>query len=134
MASQLSISSEQSKVLSAMLERKHGGHLGNRFFVVETDQDGSTINLKVTLRDAKGTFVYPVEARMSLEDQDLTAAKARDFLIDYVDVYFDEYLSHGEDTFLPIDWSDFECDGFELQMRGQILNLHLEKMADDLIN
>lgn len=127
------LSKEQSKLLSSMLDRKYGSHLGSRYFDVESRKDGQVISVRVTLKDAKGTFVYPVEARMTTEDQDLSAAEARDILVDYIDAYFDEFLNNGEETYLTIDWSDYECDGIDLQMRGQILNTHLENLADELI-
>lgn len=127
------ISEEQSKILASMLSRKYGGQIGSRFFDVESTKDGQVITIRVTLRDSKGTFVYPVEARMNTEDQDLTVTEARDLMLDYIDAYFDEYLNGGEETYLTLDWSNYDCDGFDLQMRGQILNLHLEQLAEDLI-
>lgn len=127
------LSKEQSKILAGILDRKYGSHLGNRYFDVESRNEGAVVLIKVTLRDAKGTFLYPVEARMNTEEQDLSVSEARDLMLDYIDAYFEEFLSSGEDTYLTIDWSDYECDGFDLQMRGQIFNEHLDKLADDLL-
>lgn len=132
-ASTTVLSKEQGKILANILDRKYGSYLGNRYFDVESRADHQVVAIKVTLRDAKGTFVYPVEARMSIEDHELTVSEARDFLLDYVDAYFDEYLTSGEETLLTIDWANFECEDYDLQMRGQILNGHLEKMADELL-
>lgn len=128
------LSKEQSKILAGMLDRKFGSYLGKRYFDIESKSDDKSVAIKVTLRDSKGVFVYPVEARMSLEDQDLSVTEARDFLLDYVDDYFNEFLANGEETLLTIDWSDYECDGYDIQMRGQILNAHLEQMADKLLS
>lgn len=128
------LSKEQSKILASMLDRKYGSYLASRYFDVETRTENQVLTLKVTLRDAKGLFVYPVEARIALDEQDLSLSEARDLLLDYVDAYFDEFLSNGEDTYLTLDWSNYECDGYDLQMRGQILNSHLENMADQLID
>jgi hypothetical protein len=125
--------SEQSKILSTLLDRKYAGSIGVRYFDVECSKDDETVYLKVTLRDAKGSYVYPVEARMNYKDQDLSMTEARDFLLDYVDAYFEEYLD-GEETYLTIDWSNYDCDGYDLQMKGQILNAHLEYAADELIS
>lgn len=128
-----SLSKEQSKVLATMLDQKYGGQLGARYFNVEARKDGDVVTVSVTLRDAKGAFVYPVEARMATEEQDLSTSEARDLLLDFIDAYFDEYLNGGEETYLTIDWSDYDCDGFDLQMRGQILNSHLEGLAESII-
>jgi len=133
MPNHYAITNEQAKVLASMLDQKYVSQLGDRYFDVHGCKEGQVITIRVTLRDAKGTFVYPVEARMATEDQDLTVMEARDLLLDYIDAYFDEYLNGEGDTYLTIDWSTYECDGFELQMRGQILNSHLEQLADDLI-
>lgn len=127
------LSKEQSKILATMLDRKYSSYLAARYFDIESRTDNQIVTIKVTLRDAKGLFVYPVEARTSLEDQDLSVSEARDLLLDYVDAYFDEFLANGEETYLTIDWSNYECDGYDIQMRGQILNAHLEKIADELL-
>lgn len=132
-ASNIALSKEQSKILATMLDRKYSSYLAARYFDIESRTDNQVVTIKVTLRDAKGKFVYPVEARMTLDDQDLSISEARDLLLDYVDGYFDEFLSNGEEILLTIDWSSYECDGYDIQLRGQILNSHLESIADELI-
>ncbi len=125
---------EQKKTLAEMLERKYGSWLGKRYFEVEGHVDGPALNLKVTLKTADRSFVYPIEARMLYADQDMKMDQARDFLLDFIDAYLQEYLSGGEETYLTIDWSNYDCDGIELQMRGQILNEKLEELADQWMN
>ena len=127
------LSKEQSKILATMLDRKYASYLAARYFDIESRTDNQVVTIKVTLRDAKGKFVYPVEARIALDDQDLSVSEARDLLLDYVDAYFDEFLSNGEETLLTLDWSSYECDGYDIQLRGHIINSHLETMADELI-
>jgi hypothetical protein len=117
-------------MLSEMLERKYGAWLGKRYFEVDGHLEGTAIYVKVTLTTSDKSYVYPVEARMLYLDQGLKMEEARDFLLDFVDAYLEEYLSQGENTYLTIDWSDYDCDGVELQMRGQILNEKLEALAD----
>lgn len=128
------LSKEQSKILATMLDRKYSSYLAARYFDIESRADNQVVMIKVTLRDAKGKFFYPVEARINLDDQDLSISEARDLLLDYVDAYFDEFLSNGEETLLTIDWSNYECDGYDIQLRGQILNSHLESIADEMID
>ncbi len=124
---------EQTKTISTMLERKYGGNLGERFFEVETQREDKVISIKVTLQNSDKTFYYPVEARISIEDQDLTISEARDLLLDYVDAYFEEFLMNQGEVFLPIDWTTYDCDGIDLQMRGQIVNQKFEDIASALI-
>jgi hypothetical protein len=71
---------------------------------------------------------------MMFEDQDLKADAARSFLLDFIDSYVEEYLSGGEETYLPIDWATYDYEGLELQLRGQVLNTKLEALADQLLN
>ena len=128
------MSQEQAKSLASAMDRKYGAWLGPRYFEVESQSDSSKLEITVTVRDAKGTFVYPIEARILYQDQDLKLSEARDLLLDYIDAYIEEFLTGGEATTLTIDWSDYECDGIDLQMRGQIQNNFLEQIADDLIS
>jgi hypothetical protein len=125
---------EQTQTLVTMLERKYGGNIGNKYFEVETLREGAVLYAKVILRDALGKFFYPVEARINLEGQDITVSDARDLILDYIDAYFEEFLASDLSVYLPIDWANYDCDGVDLQMRGQILNKHLEAVADDLID
>ncbi len=126
--------SVKNQAIAETLERKYGTWLGQRYFEVETRSDKAVFSVEVILRNADKSFVYPIEGRIMYADQDMTLDAARDFLIDFIDAYIQEYLSGGEETYLTIDWSNYECDGIELQMRGQILNLKLEELADQWIN
>jgi hypothetical protein len=54
------------------------------------------------------------------------------FLVDYIDAYYEEYLRDGE-TFLPIDWAEYESEGVVFQLKGQVLNLEAEKLADEIL-
>ena len=128
------MSAEQQQIVAEMLERKYGTWLGKRYFEIESHVDGPVIYVKVTLRTADKSFSYPIEGRMMFADQDLKIDEARDFLLDFMDAYVQDYLSGGEETYLTIDWATYDCDGIELQLRGQILNSQLEELADQMIN
>jgi hypothetical protein len=127
------IGSEQNRLLAEMLERKYGSWLDKRYFEVDGHLDGPSLYLKITLKTADRSYVYPIEGRMNFADQDMKVDEARDFLLDFMDAYVQEYLSGGEETFLTIDWSTYDCDGIELQLRGQIFNENLEALADQWI-
>ena len=42
-------------------------------------------------------------------------------------------LDSEENLLLPIDWCKHEYDTVEFEMRGQVLNKKLEKMADEIL-
>jgi len=125
---------EKNHEISGMLEKKYGSWLGQRYFEVSVNMESASVFVTVTLRNADKSFFYPIEGRMLHADQELKASDARDMLLDYIDSYIEEFLTGGEETYLPIDWANYECDGVELQLRGQILNIKLEQLADQLIN
>lgn len=124
---------EKNQDLASLLDKKYGTWLGQRFFEVTSSLQLAVVSVKVTLRNADKSFFYPIEGRIQFEDQDLKPNSARDFLLDYIDTYLEEFLTGGEETYLPIDWANYDCDGIELQLRGQILNIKLEELADQLL-
>jgi hypothetical protein len=133
-SSEIGLTNERDQLIAETLESKYGSWLGKRYFEVATTHDGPVVIVRILLRDADKTFYYPMEGRMNFADQDLKEHEARDFLLDFMDSYVQEFLAGGEDTYLTIDWSTYDCDGIELQLRGQILNLKLESMADELLS
>jgi hypothetical protein len=133
-SNQQAAQSERNQTIASLLERKYGAWLGRRYFEIDSRIEGPVINVTILLRDADKSFYYPIEGRINFGDQDLTVENAKDFLLDFMDAYVEEFLSGGEETYLTLDWSTYDCDGIELQMRGQILNLRLEAMADELMS
>ena len=125
---------ERNQTIASLLERKYGAWLGRRYFEIDSRIEGPVLNVTILLRDADKSFYYPIEGRINFGDQDLAVESAKDFLLDFMDAYVEEFLSGGEETYLTLDWSTYDCDGIELQMRGQILNLRLESMADELMS
>ena len=126
------ITSEERTELALMLSRKYAASLSQRYFEVDLKQDGSGVYAKVTLRDRSGAFYYPVEGRIAHEDHSMSSREAALFLVDYIDAYYEEYLRDGE-TFLPIDWAEYETEGVVFQLKGQVLNLEAERMANEIL-
>ena len=124
---------EKNQEVANLFEKKYGAWLGQRFFEVTSATQSAVVTVNVTLRNADKSFFYPIEGRIQHEDQDMKADDARNFLLDYIDAYIEEFLTGGEETYLPIDWANYDCEGFELQLRGQILNIKLEELADQLL-
>lgn len=125
--------------IAKMMEKKYAAFLRGRFFsitaayVASAKEKPESVYVTVLLRNKDETFYYPVEARMML-DGSLAKKEAALFLLDYIDVYFEEFLMGDEDTFIAIDWSDFEWEERKFQLKGQVLNNALEKEADNLLN
>ena len=119
--------------LARLLDRKFAGLRGARYFGVEFSKDGQGVYAKVTLRNDSSSYFYPVEARIAFADTDLGERAAGMFLLDYISEYFAEYFREDGDCYLPIDWTEYQWDGVAFQVKGQILNLELEKMADELL-
>lgn len=121
------------RAVEALMARKFAAWIGARYFIADIRYESQAVTVKITLRDKDGQFVYPVEGRIMTTAQDLGAQEGAELLIDFIDSYFEEYLKSGGETFLPIDWSAYDFDGRELQVRGQIVNEHLEKLADEFL-
>lgn len=121
--------------LADLLNNKYDNYLLGKLFSVDSHfvEDEQGVYVTVTLTNGDQSFYYPVEARMDIDAEDMAKKEAAFFLVDYIDTYFEEYLLEEEDLFLTIDWSPQDYDAVKFQMRGQIRNLKLEKMADDLL-
>jgi hypothetical protein len=116
-----------------LLTRKYRSYIGGKFFTVNAEPHMGGVAVSVILRNQSRSYFYPVEARIRHGEANLTETEAALFLVDYIDVYFDEFFRAGGEVYLPIDWADFTYGGKTFQLRGQILNLELEQMADDWI-
>lgn len=119
--------------IATLMGRKYSTFLKQRFFEVVTTKDSHGVYAKITLQNQSGSFYYPVEGRMAHLDHDMSARDASLFLFDYIDAYFAEYFREDGDMYLPIDWADYDSEGVPFQLKGQILNLEVERMADELL-
>jgi hypothetical protein len=126
------VTPEECTDLAKIMTLKYGAHLGDRVFSIVAQTEKTDVSVVVTLASPSGRFHYPVEARMeAVASQDVTVPEAFTLLLDYVDAYFEEYLQEG--SLLPIDWKEYDFEGCTLQIRGQVLNLELERAADALL-
>lgn len=127
------ISSQECQSLSTAMDRKYSSYLNGRWFEVHAEERDGGVYAKVLLRNENDSFHYPVEARMMHREEDLEKHAAALFLIDFIDLYFEEYLTEDDNLFVSIDWNDHEYDTVKFQMRGQVLNLDLEHAGDAIL-
>ena len=128
------VSATECDELAQLMEYKYATFLDGRVFSVTTELKDDAVYVTVLLKNADDSFFYPVEARLIYEEEELSPHAAGLFLIDYIDCYFDEYFTEeSENLFIPIDWNTRQWDAVDFQIRGQVLNLKVERMADALL-
>jgi hypothetical protein len=120
--------------LGQAMNTKYQHFLNDRAFTINATADDLGAYVTVTLANDDRSFVYPVEARMKFKEEELTRRRAVFFLIDYIDLYFQEFLmEEEEDVYIPIEWADFEWDTVKFQLKGQIFNSKIESRADEIL-
>ena len=119
--------------MARLLDQKYADARGPRAFEISLSKDTQGIYARVLLRNERGTFYYPVEGRIANRDHDLSERDAAVLVLDFIDSYFEEYFREGGDLMLPIDWAEYQWDGTPLQLRGQVINLEAEQLADELL-
>ena len=120
--------------LTRILNLKYASHLKDRSFQVGYCENKEEILSSITLFNQDKSFFYQVEAKVShKESKDISSKEALFILLDYIDVYFEEYFKEEEDVFIPIDWYDVQFENLSFQMRGQVRNLHSEFLADEIL-
>jgi hypothetical protein len=128
------LNQDDCEALAKAMESKYAMALKGRNFKVEAEVKGRGVFVKVILSNQDKSYYYPVEARVLYEKEEMQRGEAALFLLDYIDAYFDEYLTQeNEEIYLPIDWADFQYEAIDFQMRGQILNLKLEELAEEFL-
>ena len=118
--------------LAEIMVKKYRIAMKDRSFSIRASVQDKGVYVTIILSNKDQSYYYPVEARMMFDAEEMEPREAALFLIDYIDVYFEEYLyEEDEQIYLPIDWSDHEYEAINLQIRGQILNQKLDAMADE---
>ncbi len=119
--------------LSKLLNKKYAAARGQRQFSVTTRRDFDQVSTVVVLSDARESFYYPVEARINFVEEEMKPEEAAFFLVDYIDLYFEEFFHETENLFIPIDWTSFTYEAVDFEMKGQILNRYAERLADQML-
>lgn len=119
--------------LLKILNTKYAAYLKQRFFELEIGNEQNCILVTLTLRDQTNRFFYPVMAKINPQENELSQREAALLVIDYMDCYFEEYFKDNEGTYLNIDWAEHSFDDADFQMKGQILDLEKERLADEFL-
>ena len=128
------ITADECVELAKALETKYRIAMNGRSFSIKAENTETDVSVSVLLESQDKSFHYPVDARVKFESEEMTANEAALFLIDYIDIYFEEFLlEEDESLYLPIEWNDFEYEAVNFQMKGQIFNRKLDNMADELL-
>ena len=128
------LTEEECQALAKAMDDKYRIALNGRNFYITCSLEGDGVKVEVLLKNEEQSFYYPVQGRIMHEAEEMSAGEGVLFLVDYIDIYFEEFLLEEEETlYLPIDWKDFEYEAVNFQLKGQIKNQKLEAMADKLL-
>jgi hypothetical protein len=131
-------SDEEVLKINSLLNTKYRSVLNNERFSVESGYDGQQVQIKVTLERIDKSVFYPIELLYVRDSADgfgqaqPSMDELASLMLDYIDVYWQEYLSDGRDVFVPLAWDKHSCEGVEFYLRGFIRNRSLEQQADEL--
>jgi hypothetical protein len=116
-----------------------GGALAGERFSVEAGFVPGQVQLRITLCDSDLSWGYPIETVIVAPDSELfseketaSASNALRALFDFQDAYWSEYFASGRETFVTLDWSAHDYEGYTVYVRGSERAYSLEQEADKL--
>jgi len=126
---------ETARTALALLKQRHLRRLKpDEDFRLTARVEAPFVAVTLTLANADLSFYYPMEARLPIETDGLDSeAEVAVVCLDFLDYYVGEFLKHDRDVYLNLDWTGIRFGDLEVQARGQILNLKLERLADELL-
>lgn len=127
------LSRELARRIEDKLRELHRPRLDAFRFQAEGWREPTRVIVRFTLERPDKSLHYPMEAGVTLEDNDAGAAEVEDAMwlaIDFLAWYVEQYLRSGGETLLPLDWKAMQYGERELYARGWERNLALEEAAD----
>ena len=118
--------------LARIMTIKHGPSLGQKRFSIRCSEDEQGVFAEVVLSDDNESFYYPVKGRYH-KSGDLSSKHAASLMLDYIDLYFEDYLND-DSVLLQLDWGDHVFEGEAFQLKGQVINKKLDRLADELLS
>ncbi len=119
--------------MANLMTSKYRSYLNGKTLEISVTQELEGVKARVLMKNHDESFYYPIEARMLHLAQEMAAKEALLFLLDYIDLYIEEFLQEDSDLLLTIDWSDHQYDAVNFQMRGLVINRRLEEQAEALL-
>ncbi len=137
MKDRVTIGPDEVKAVLGLLLKRHRLHLrpGERLAWSGTYNHGEA-HLTLTLSDAEEEAVLTIEGRIDLEANDIQdPSEGKEAVMDFIDEALQEFFSSGRSWRPPLDWSAYEGAGEvpTMWLRGDLVNLKLERMADALL-
>lgn len=125
------LTKKYAKVVVDTLMERHRMPLGEERFDVAARVEGEMVIVKLTLRNQDKTFVYEMEAAVTLRDEsDMSEGDAMHLALDFLDWYLGEYFGSQRELLLPLDWQPHRFGDQQLLARGDIRNEVLDDLAD----
>jgi len=124
---------EEISNLEKIMNLKYASFLKSRKFSIKHSLGESSCLVEILLKNDDESFWYPIEAKMELLESDLKDREASLLLLDYIDSFFGSYFQEDENIFVPIDWSSRVFEGETIYIKGQKLNLKVEKRAAEFL-
>jgi hypothetical protein len=126
------LTDEQRQKSKELLNLKYRGFLNDRFINVKDYFDAEGAYVDLTICNSDESFSYEIGSRVH-KDQVSSPETAVGLLFDGLDSYLGEYFNSEESTLLPIDYADYDISEKVFQLKGQIYNRKLERLADELL-
>lgn len=129
------LDTELGRAALELLKKRHQRRLRpDEGFRLAARIEAPFVVVTLTLANTDESFYYPMEARLLIETDGLDSeAEVAMVCLDFLDYYVGEYLKNDRDVYLTLDWSGVQFGDLEVQARGQVLNLKLERLADELL-
>lgn len=125
---------EFTNEVGVVQEKRYTSFLENETFVIEASRTPSQIQVRSTLARKDGSQIYPIEAVVRTNEiGEVSPQNVALQIIDYLDTYWNEYLTQGRDTWLTLDWSEHKVDAMTIYLRGFVRNLTAEAAAEKFL-
>jgi hypothetical protein len=120
--------------LANALNKKHQIYLDGRTITLRSIGEKDVVAVEALISNEDKSFYYPIQGMIrNPREQELDEQEALLFLLDYIDLYLEDYFESSEDLLIPIDWTEYQYDAVDFFLRAQILNQKLEDSANTIL-
>jgi len=124
---------EDRDALLDLLAARYGSHLSAERMSVLGRAEPGFVELQFTLERIDETFRYIMEIRVSLIENPLSQAEAREVAVDFLGHCLDIYFKDDRDTLLPLDFQPYHFGEYTVNARGDVTNPRLDRMGDEIL-